>query len=149
MHKYARLLAYARPQARTFALIVLLSMTGSFLVALQPWPLKLIIDSVLQGQPLPGSIQNALSQLGLGTPSKLTLVALFALAGLVVALLHVGVESWLAWQWTRAGRRVVFALSEDLFARLQRRSLLYHTRTSVGDTLGRITTDSWCVYLLL
>jgi len=44
---------------------------------------------------------------------------------------------------------MVFDVAEDLFARLQRRSLLFHARTPVGDTMGRINTDSWCVYQVL
>jgi ATP-binding cassette subfamily B protein/subfamily B ATP-binding cassette protein MsbA len=34
----------------------------------------------------------------------------------------------------------------DLFAHIQRRSLLFHSRNSVGDSLSRITGDTWCVY---
>ena len=30
--------------------------------------------------------------------------------------------------------------------RAQRRSLLFHSRNCVGDSLSRITGDSWCVY---
>ena len=41
---------------------------------------------------------------------------------------------------------MVYQLAEDLFARLQRRSLLFHRRNSVGDTMGRVATDSWVVY---
>jgi ATP-binding cassette subfamily B protein/subfamily B ATP-binding cassette protein MsbA len=145
---YARILGYARPQARAFVLIAALSLAGSALVALQPWPLKLIIDSLLQEHPLPATLQHWLDTWGLH-PSKLTLAGGLAVAGLLVAFLYVGAESWLAWQWTRAGRRMVFDLAEDLFARLQRRSLLFHSRQSTGDTLARIARDSWAGYLLL
>src|SRR5262249_46184112 len=34
----------------------------------------------------------------------------------------------------------------DLFAHIQRRSLLFHSRNSVGDSMSRVTGDSWCVY---
>jgi ATP-binding cassette subfamily B protein/subfamily B ATP-binding cassette protein MsbA len=47
--------------------------------------------------------------------------------------------------WTMAGRRMVYQLAEDLFGRLQRRSLLYHSRNPVGDVMSRITGDCWCV----
>ncbi len=148
MQKYRRLLAFARPQLRAFGLIAALSVFGSVMVALQPWPIKLLVDSVLQGQVLPRAVQATLDSLGIPS-SRLALVALFALAGLAVTTLHIASESWLAWNWTRAGRRVVFDTAEELFARLQRRSLLFHSRTPVGDTLSCIGRDSWCVYLLL
>jgi ATP-binding cassette subfamily B protein len=148
MQKYRRLLAFARPHTRTFVLIAALSLFSSVMVAVQPWPIKLIVDSGLQGKSLPPAIQRAFDALNF-QPSRLTFVALFALAGLLIAALHIGSESLLAWNWTRAGRRMVFDLAEELFARLQRRSLLFHSRTPVGDTLSRIGKDSWCVYLLL
>lgn len=148
MQRYRRLLAHARPHARTFGLIGALSLLGSALVALQPWPIKLIIDSALQQQPLPEPVQRLFGALTLH-PSPGMLVALFAVASLIIAVLHLAAESLLAWQWTRAGRRMVFDLAEELFARLQRRSLLYHSRTPVGDTMSCLGKDSWCVYLLL
>lgn len=148
MQKYRRLFAFARPRLRTFSLIAALSVFGSVMVALQPWPIKLIVDSVLQGGVLPAAVRGVLDSLG-AQPSRVSLVALFALGGLAITALHIGSESWLAWNWTRAGRRVVFDTAEELFARLQRRSLLFHSRTPVGDTMSCIGKDSWCVYLLL
>ena len=35
--------------------------------------------------------------------------------------LNATLDALLAWMWTRAGRRIVYDLAEDLFARLQRR----------------------------
>src|ERR1041385_6374700 len=48
-----------------------------------------------------------------------------------------------------AGRGVVYDVAEDLFARLQQRSLTFHKRTPVGDLMGRVTVDSWCVYQMV
>src|SRR5678816_4395059 len=119
MQKYRRLLAHARPHARTFALIAALSLFSSALVALQPWPIKLVLDSVLQKQPLPSFLQPVLGVFA-KEPSPAILVGILAIAGLLITGLHIGSESLLAWNWTRTGRRMVFDLSENLFARLQR-----------------------------
>jgi ATP-binding cassette subfamily B protein len=148
MQKYRRLLVCARPHARTFALIGALSVFSSLLVALQPWPIKLVVDSVLQKQALPSFLQPVFAVFS-EQPSPALLVGILAISGLLIAALHIGCESWLAWNWTRTGRRMVFDLSETLFARLQRRSLLFHSRTPVGETLNCIGRDSWCVYLFL
>ncbi|HKX61825.1 MAG TPA: ABC transporter ATP-binding protein [Verrucomicrobiae bacterium] len=148
MQKYRRLLAHARPHARTFALIAALSLFSSALVALQPWPIKLVLDSVLQKQPLPSFLQPVFAMFA-KEPSPAILVGILAIAGLLITALHIGSESLLAWNWTRTGRRMVFDLSENLFARLQRRSLLFHSRTPVGETLSCVGRDSWCVYLFL
>lgn len=50
--------------------------------------------------------------------------------------------------WTIAGRRMVYNLAADIFARLQACSLLFHSRKPIGDSMGRVTGDSWCVYQL-
>jgi ATP-binding cassette subfamily B protein/subfamily B ATP-binding cassette protein MsbA len=60
-------------------------------------------------------------------------------------VLNSALDMALTTAWTLAGRRMVYQLAEALFARLQRRSLLYHSRNPVGDVMSRITGDCWCV----
>jgi ATP-binding cassette subfamily B protein/subfamily B ATP-binding cassette protein MsbA len=52
----------------------------------------------------------------------------------------------LSLSWNICGQRMVYDLAADLFARLQRLSLLFHRRRSVGDSLSRLTGDTWCIY---
>jgi ATP-binding cassette, subfamily B, bacterial len=144
MQKYRLLLRYARTQRRALIVIFALTLAASALVAAQPWPMKLLVDHVLGSKPLPELLQST------GFPtSSITLLGVIVAAGLVLFALNATMDAVLAWTWTRAGRRMVYDLAEDLFARLQRRSLLYHQRASVGDTMGRITVDSWSVYQTL
>jgi ATP-binding cassette, subfamily B, bacterial len=51
--------------------------------------------------------------------------------------------------WSAAGQRMVYALATDLFVQLQRLSLIFHARRSVGDSLSRITGDAWSVYTVV
>jgi ATP-binding cassette subfamily B protein/subfamily B ATP-binding cassette protein MsbA len=44
---------------------------------------------------------------------------------------------------------MTFALAADLFAHLQRLSLLFHTRRPLGDMIARVTGDSYCVNTLV
>src|SRR5947208_3587923 len=145
MHQYRRLLQYAQRRRGWFALILVLTVAGSVLAALQPWPMALLADQVLGHKPLPAFLEGAFQALAL-RPSPSLLLGLAALGGLVLFALNSALEIGLTWAWTLAGRRMVYDLAEDLFARLQRRSLLFHSRNAVGDTMGRITRDSWCVY---
>src|SRR5688572_29509926 len=144
MHNYRLLLEYARSQRPTLLLIFVLTLASSALLAAQPWPMKLLVDQVLGAKPLP----EFLKSIGV-SESRTQLLAVIIVAGLVLFALNTTLHAVLAWKWTRAGRRMVYDLTEDLLARLQRRSLLYHQRTSVGDTMGRITVDSWSVYRAL
>jgi ATP-binding cassette subfamily B protein/subfamily B ATP-binding cassette protein MsbA len=43
------------------------------------------------------------------------------------------------------GQRMTFNLATDVFAHLQRLSVLFHTRRQVGDLIARVTGDTWCV----
>jgi len=148
MQKYRQLIQYARRQRGVFVLIFALTLAASALVALQPWPMKLLVDHLLGKQPLPAALQSTFGLLGIpSTPTALLLVITLGILGLFG--LNTVLEITLAYFWTAAGRRMVYDLAEDLFARLQRRSVLFHSRSTVGDTMSRITVDSWSVYQVL
>src|SRR5437667_8300719 len=148
MQKYRRLLSYTRPHRRFFGFIVVLTIAASALAALQPWPLALLADCVLGSKPLPPFFLSLLETFALAaTPGNMLL--LIVVGGLVLFALNSVFEIGLTWAWTLGGRRMVYSLAEDLFARLQRRSLLFHRRSSVGDTMGRVATDSWAAYQVM
>jgi ATP-binding cassette subfamily B protein/subfamily B ATP-binding cassette protein MsbA len=115
------------------------------MAALQPWPMKLVADHVLGQHPLPDALAAGFNALHF-EPTPLRLLALATIGGLLLFTLHSVVELVLTSTWTVAGRRMIYDLAQDLFARLQRRSLIFHSRHPVGDTMSRITGDSWCVW---
>jgi ATP-binding cassette, subfamily B, bacterial len=144
MHKYRILLRYAGRQRRSFLLIAVLTVAASLLAAAQPWPMAIVVDQVLKKLPRPAAMEAVFDWLGVNpSPSALLLIAV--LGGLTIFVLNSVLEMALTTAWTLAGRRMVYQLAEDLFARLQRRSLLYHSRNPVGDVMSRITGDCWCV----
>src|SRR6266576_2854062 len=145
MHNYLRLLAYARRYRQSLLRIFAVTLAASGLVALQPWPIKLLIDHVLEAKPHPAVLENIFHALSL-EPTLWTLLSTVVGGGLLLFGLSSAADAALAWIWTVAGRRMVYDVAEDLFARLQRRSLTFHKRTPVGDLLGHVTVDSWCVY---
>ena len=148
MHNYLRLLAYARRYRQSLLRIFVLTLAASALVALQPWPIQLLIDHVLEAKPLPAVLEGAFGALSL-EPTRWALLATVVGGGLLLFALGSAADAALAWTWTVGGRRLVCDVAEDLFARLQRRSLTFHKRTPVGDLLGRVTVDSWCVYQIV
>jgi ATP-binding cassette subfamily B protein/subfamily B ATP-binding cassette protein MsbA len=107
--------------------------------------MKLVADHVLGQHPLPAPLASILRALHF-EPSPLRLLGLVTVGGLLLFALHAVIELVLASTWTIAGRQMVYDLAQNLFGRLQRRSLLFHSRHPVGDTMSRITGDSWCVY---
>jgi ATP-binding cassette subfamily B protein/subfamily B ATP-binding cassette protein MsbA len=142
---YRRLLRYATADWKGWALIVGLTLLGSAFGLLQPWPMKLLVDHVLNGHPASPALARAMDLLpGGGTTQGL--LAWLVLAGVGVFVLYSAVDVVLTQAWIRVGQRMVYRLAGDLFAHIQRRSLLFHSRNPVGDSLSRITGDCWCVY---
>jgi len=107
--------------------------------------MKLVADHVLGQHVLPGPMVTAFNTIRL-QPTPLNLLVIATVGGLLLFALHSVIELVLTSTWTLAGRRMVNDLAQELFARMQRRSLLFHSRHPVGDTMSRITGDSWCVY---
>jgi ATP-binding cassette, subfamily B, bacterial len=147
MRNYLRLLHYVRQQRGFLIAIFALTLLAAGLAAVQPWPMKLLIDHVLGTTPVPEAIKEIMAFFSSDSTAT-TLLALIVLGGLILFVISAAVDAILTWAWTVAGRRMVFDLAEDLFARFQRRSLLFHKRNAVGDTMSRITTDTWCMYQL-
>lgn len=145
MCKYRRLLSYLTRHRGRFLLIAVLTLTSAVLAAVQPWPMKIVVDHVLSAHPLPAGLAQFVEGLSFN-PTPLNLLALATVGGLLLFALNSALEVLLTSSWTMAGQRMVYELAEDLFARLQRRSLRFHSRTTVGDLMSRVTGDSWCVY---
>jgi ATP-binding cassette subfamily B protein len=142
---YGRLLRYALADWRGWVLIFVVTLLASAFGLLQPWPMKVLVDHVLGSRPMAGPLAWATALLpGAGTSRGL--LAWVVAAGLVIFAVNSAAEVVFTRAWIRVGQRMVYRLAGDLFARLQRRSLLFHSRRSVGDSLSRITGDSWCVY---
>jgi ATP-binding cassette subfamily B protein/subfamily B ATP-binding cassette protein MsbA len=63
-------------------------------------------------------------------------------------MLSSAIEVVLTISWSQAGQRMVYSLASSVFARLQRLSLLFHWRNPVGDSLSRLSGDTWAVFTL-
>ncbi len=148
MGRYRRVLSYALRYWRAWLLVLAFSLCCAFLGLLQAWPMKVLFDHVLGQAPRPPVLTRILSWLP-WTTSAHQLLAWVVLAGLAVFALNSVLDVMLTTAWTRVGQRVVYDLAGDLFAHIQRRSLLFHGSSSVGDSLSRITHDCWCVHTLV
>ena len=111
---------------------------------LRPWPLKVLVDHVLQGDTVPPALAGLLDLLP-GQAARESLVS-WCVAGTVILFL-LGWLLGLATSYANIhfGQRMVYDLAADLFGHFQRLSLRYHSRNSVGDSIRRVTTDCGCV----
>jgi ABC-type multidrug transport system fused ATPase/permease subunit len=145
LRRQARLLRYAKPHWRALALLSTTMLVDVGLDLAKPWPLKLVIDNVLGHRPTPAVLTSVLP--GSASPHGLLAWA----AGATVAIFLLGTASTTLYNYfsLRIGQRMVFALASDLFAHLQRLSLIFHSRRALGDTIQRVTGDSYCVSTLV
>ena len=132
---------------------VLVLLGGSAIALLQPWPLKLVVDSVLGSIEAPAGIADLthlVSQLSPGTDIDQKIILLFVLCIgiLVIQLLMGGLTVLSTYILVAIGLRMVFKLRCRLFDHLQRLSLGFHDTTTIGDSLYRVTWDTYCVQAL-
>ena len=109
---------------------------GVVTALLAPWPLAIVIDSVLGDRPLP----DVLSRLdGLGTYQ---LLAVAVAAGLLITGIEHGVAVLDNYVNTRLDQEMVLDLRSDMFAHAQRLSLAFHDRTRTGQLMFEINNQA-------
>jgi ATP-binding cassette subfamily B protein/subfamily B ATP-binding cassette protein MsbA len=120
-----------------------LLLAGAGAMLLQPWPLKLVVDSVLAGHPLPPVVKSALAVAGADGGAGVLValcLALIAVHALAIALNMLSTNVLVT-----VGLRMVFKLRVLLFEHVQRLALAFHDRTPVGDSLYRVAWDTYAV----
>jgi len=126
--------SYLKPYWPSFILALSQVFLISALELLKPWPLKIIIDNILGNNPLP---------VGFRLDWSSDTLLMVACTGLVLVYLLVGGLRVLNDHTTvRIGQGMVNDLRRDLYSRIQRLSLSFHTRQQVGDLMYRITADT-------
>jgi ATP-binding cassette, subfamily B, bacterial len=131
----------------------LLSVLATMLLAtglgvLKPWPMKVLVDNVLYSKPMSPQVAQAIELLP-GSATRDTLL-LWCVAGTVVLFL----ATWalgLATSFASIsfGQHMVYDLAGSVFGHLQRLSLRFHSRKSVGDSIKRVTADTSCVSVIV
>lgn len=117
-------------------------------VALQPWPLKILVDYALSDIKLPGELVSILYFFDQQVTAE-TLIICSALASLALFFLNSLFSVISTAIWAVVGQKMIYQLSTDLFSSLLRASLLTHNKRTIGDSLNRLTGDNWCVYIVV
>lgn len=110
--------------------------------------MKLVVDNALGASPLAGAWEKLLNHTGMGTSSS-ALLLIGAAGSLILFGLTKAIESASLMRWTDTGRTMVNQLAQAVLARVIRRSVIFHSRTPVGDLMNRIASDTWCVYRMV
>jgi ATP-binding cassette subfamily B protein len=130
MSIYRRVLAYYRPFSAQTALGLILSLAAIGLSLLKPWPLKIIVDDVLQRNP----------QARFGNSPNL--IPLLCLAFVAIQLLWGLLNLASNYLFVKVGLQALLKLRTDLYAYLQSLSLKYHDARRSSDSSFRVAYDS-------
>lgn len=113
---------------------------GSTLTTLiVPWPMKLIFDNVLSDKALPMLLAPFQSWLTQGSTQALLILCGSMVA---IALIRGFFAYYQLFLTSRIGYLLVYTLRGELFNHLQRLSLSFHHRTSTGELLSKLTSDT-------
>ena len=123
-------------KALSLALLAVLGEAGTGV--LQPWPLKIVLDYLLQSKNPPAWLALPLRWIGHEKLAVLNFavlaVAVIAVAGAISSYL----ENYLT---TSVGQSVMHDLRRTLYHHIHRLSLAEHDEKRTGDLIGRVTTD--------
>src|SRR5712672_247610 len=106
---YRHACKYFLRQCRGLAFLAVLCLLTSGLAVLQPWPLKLLVDTVFTS----GTPPTWISSLGAQGSGARFLIVIAAIGSFLVYGLTSLVDVVLAYGWMRSGQRMVYDLAGD------------------------------------
>src|SRR6266550_1434228 len=135
-----RLLRQVRPYWGHLGALFALGLLASPIALLVPVPLKIVVDSVIGGPPLPSFLLPIIPTALTTSPGAVLAVAVGLLV-LVAALNQLQALANKYWQ-THVGQQLVLGLRAQLVQQAQRLSLSYHDTKGTADSLYRIQQDA-------
>lgn len=123
---------------RKWLFIVLVAMLVETAMGLAaPWPLKIVLDSVLDGRPLPSTF----AWLAGDDPERLYKLNVAVIATVLIALLQAGSAYLNAYFTVSIGQWIAHDLRHSMYAHLQRLSMSYYDKQQIGPLISTITDD--------
>lgn len=130
-----RFRAHLAEQRRLLVLGMLALLAEVGLRLLEPWPLALVLDAVVEAS---GADLSARST-GLESVESLLVVCAVALVGVVA--LRAAASYAMTICFALAGNRVLTRVRSELYAHLNALSMSFHDRRRTGDLVTRVTGD--------
>jgi ATP-binding cassette subfamily B protein len=127
-----------RPHWKAMSLAMVAVLGETITDLLEPWPLKVIVDNVLQSKPLPALLTGIVSHLGQNKLAVLNFAVLAVAVIAVVGAISSYTEKFLT---TRVGQWVMHDLRRTLYQHIHHLSLAEHDEKRTGDLISRVTSD--------
>jgi len=139
----ARAFGYFKPDVGRIGLTVGLLLVSIGVNLLKPWPLAILVDSVLGSKPYPAWLPGEIT--AWAQPAQITAIVA---ASLVLYLAHSAVCAGHVYLTIGIGLRGLRRVRDDVFGWIQRLSLRYHHGTVAGDIIFRAGTDTTAFQVL-
>jgi ATP-binding cassette, subfamily B, bacterial len=136
-------LGFLRPYRKRVALLAVLLLGEIGLGALQPWPLAVVIDYVLQQHPIPEPFAGWLLTVHGG--DRYTLLIILVVAGVLLQVTNQFVSAYGTQVQVDTGQRMVYDLRRRLFQHLTGLGLNHHITTSTADAVYRVDVDAYSI----
>jgi len=125
---------------RQLLFVIMVAMIIEILMSLAlPWPLKIIIDHVIDDKPAPAWLDGMRSALSVSGDEQL---AFWAAIAMIIITAVGGLASYASTYYTEhIAQRLAFNLRRDIYHHLQRLSFSYYDGHQVGKLVSTLTTD--------
>jgi ATP-binding cassette, subfamily B, bacterial len=136
-------LSFLKPYRFRVAWLSVLLLAEIALGALQPWPLAIVIDYVLQQKPIPEPYAGWL--LAIHGGDRLILLIVVVVGGVLLQLVNQFVSAYGTQVQVDTGQRMVYDLRGRLFEHLTGLGLHHHIKTSTADAVYRVDVDAYAI----
>jgi len=137
---FRRALRDLRPYAWSLLVLLIISLAAVPITLITPLPLKLLVDSVLGSQPLPGYLAIFSSTGPSLSKNSVLWVAVGLLLG--VAFLTYFQNLVNVWASSKLGNVMTLDVRDRLFRQMQRLSVTYHDTMGAADSAYRTLNDA-------
>ena len=133
-----RVLRYLRPYRALGAISVFLTLCSSLAALLVPWPLKIVVDNVLQKQPLHPTLAWLIGDFA---ANQVQLLLFAVVAGLLVVATVNTIHVLSNYVNTKIDQYITLDFRSHLFLHAQRMSLAYHDQRRSGMLIYMINSQ--------
>jgi ATP-binding cassette, subfamily B, bacterial len=133
-----RVLRYMRPHWNLGISSIVVTILGALAALLAPWPLKIVVDNVLEKRPLSHWPHQVLGTLATNRVELLVAAVVF---GLLVALLSNGLTVINNYVNTKIEQFITLDFRSHLFLHAQKMSLAFHDRRRSGMLIYMINSQ--------
>jgi len=135
-HYLPRVLPYVRPYRLLTALSLLLTTLTAGISLAEPWPIAIVVDSVLGNHSPPGFVS------WIAGSDKTAMLVFLVLLSFGLTVLGNGLTVVNNYVGARVEQRMILDFRSDIFAHVQKLSMSFHDQRRTGELMARINYEA-------